>query len=332
MVAARVARLTGGAVIAVTLVALCAGPSSADAKDAIDRARDAATATSYTGTLTVRWADNRGPHSMTVDVKGAGGVVRMDGPAKLAATSSARWLFRDGNWDLMSPSGLNSVSVPAPVKYDATSTPGPVVAGRPTNLVVFSVGGQPEERWYQDAATGLLLRRELLSPSGAVVRSVGFDRIDLGTTTGVAPAPATSVDLRPETATTAKKPYVAPTALPDGYDRVAVLKRPGTLHVVYSDGLHGLSMFEQAGRLDEGSVPADGERVAIGRHDGFEYVYAGGQVVVWQADGTTYTLVGDGEPADVLAAARAVPSRKANGLFDRVRRACAKILNAVDGS
>jgi hypothetical protein len=31
----------------------------------------------------------------------------------------------------------------------------------------------------------------------------------------------------------------------------------------------------------------------------------------------------------VLAAARAVPSTKANGVFDRLRRACAKVMAAL---
>src|SRR5262249_10599143 len=159
-----------------------------------------------------------------------------DGPAKLAATSSARWLFRDGNWDLMSPAGLGSVTVPAPVKYQATTSPGPTIAGRATDMVLLSGGGQVEERGDEDGPTGLPRRPGRFARSGVVVRSVGFDRIDMGKTTGP-PPPANSVDLRPEVATTAHKPYLAPGSLPGGYERVAVLKRPGTLHVVYSDGL-----------------------------------------------------------------------------------------------
>ena len=111
-----------------------------------------------------------------------------------------------------------------------------------------------------------------------------------------------------------------------------MFRRSGTLHVVYSDGLHGLSMFEQEGRLGRHSVPAGGQPVSIGTHSGHQYVYAGGQVVLWEAGGATYTVVGDGAPEDVVGAARGVPVRSAKGVFDRLRRACVKVMQTVSGS
>src|SRR5207237_6830953 len=77
-VAVRAARVGIGAVIAAGLVALAVGPSAADAGDAIDRARRAADTTTYSGTVTVRWADSQGSHAITLDVESAGGVVRLD--------------------------------------------------------------------------------------------------------------------------------------------------------------------------------------------------------------------------------------------------------------
>src|SRR5206468_7666854 len=144
-----------------------------------------------------------------------------------------------------------------------------------------------------------------LSSAGAVVRSVVFDRITLGQAKA-ASAPQNSIDLRPQQASSAtpKKPYVSPASLPGGYQRVGVFRRSGTLHVVYSDGLHGLSMFEQEGRLGRHSMPAGGQPVSIGTHSGHQYVYAGGQVGLWAAGGATYTVVGDGAPEDLVAAAR----------------------------
>jgi hypothetical protein len=327
----RLVRAGTVAIVAAGLVAVGA-PSAADTQDAVDRARKASTGTNYTGAVTVRWADSRGPHSATMDVRSAGGVVRVDGQAKAVATPSSRWLYRDGNWDLMSPPNLGSFPVPAPVKYQATTSAGPTVAGRPTALVVLTVDGRPEERWYQDTATGLVLRREQLSARGDVVRSVGFDRITVeppGATPG--PAPEKSLDLRPQQASGAKKPYVAPASLPGGYRRVGLFNRAGALQVVYSDGLHGLSMFEQAGRLDTGSMPAGGQPVKIGSHNGYQWAYSGGQVVVWHAGGTTYTVIGDGAPEDVAGAARGVKARARTAL-DRLRQASAKVMQAVSGA
>ena len=44
------------------------------------------------------------------------------------------------------------------------------------------------------------------------------------------------------------------------------------------------------------------------------------------------TVVGDGAPEDVVAAARGIPVPSANSVLDRVRRACGKVMQAVSGT
>jgi hypothetical protein len=60
-------------------------------------------------------------------------------------------------------------------------------------------------------------------------------------------------------------------------------------------------------------------------------VYPGGQVVVWQSGGSTFTVVGDGTPADVLAAARAVPVTRMPGdsVASRIRKVFREVVRAV---
>jgi negative regulator of sigma E activity len=265
-------------------------------------------------------------------VNAGAGVVRVDGEAKMAATSSQRWAFRNGDWDLMSPAGLGQLPLPVTDKYRFVTSAGTAVAGRATELVQLRTAERVEERWYLDQETGLLLRREQLDATGTVTRSVTFDAITLtsaGATTP--PAPAASVDLRPHLATHIDAPLVAPGALASGYRKIGMFRREKALQVVYSDGVHGLSLFEQPGRLDRSSVPSGGRPVAVGPAGGFHWVYPGGQVVVWEARGSTFTAVGDGSPEDVLAASRSIPSAPRRSLLARLRRACSQVVNAVSG-
>jgi hypothetical protein len=322
--------VAGALIAAVTAGVVVGGasPSLADGASTIEKARQAGENTDYTGQVTVKWDDQLGGvHTTTLHVEGGAGVVRVDGQAQTAATSSERWLFRDGGWDLMSPARLATVDVPAAAKYRFVQRPGVRVADRPTDLVVLWSNGRLAERFYQDAATGLVLRRDLFDAAGDIVRSVAFDTVDIGGGTLAPPTPAASVDMRPRPTKTAKAPYVAPPSLDGGYARVATLRQSDALQVVYSDGVHGLSMFEQAGPLDRSSIPAGGRLVPIGQSLGVTYAYAGGQVVVWQAGGSTFTVVGDGAPDDVVVAARSVPHTRSLSVLDRVRRACRDVLN-----
>jgi hypothetical protein len=61
-----------------------------------------------------------------------------------------------------------------------------------------------------------------------------------------------------------------------------------------------------------------------------QLAWPGGQIVVWQGGAMTYTVVGDGEAEDVLAAARSVPSTRSSA-WDRVKSKCARILRGVAG-
>ena len=306
------------------------GQATGGATSPFDRARRAALTVSYTGTITVRWTDTAGAHAASMQVEAGAGVVKVDGQAKMAATASQRWAFRHGDWDLMSPAGLGQLAVPATGKYAYTSTPGPIVAGRPTDLAVLTVGRRVDERWYLDDETGLLLRREQVDGHGAGVRSVGFDALTVRPPQAL-PTPVASVDLRPRLAGHLQAPLVAPSGLAGDYRKVGMYRRAGVLQVVYSDGVHGLSVFEQPGRLDRSSMPPGGRAVAVGPGGGVQWVYAGGQVVVWQAAGSTVTVVGDGAPDEVLAASRSVPSGRSGSVVARLRRACSQVVDAVSG-
>src|SRR5206468_2079044 len=59
--------------------------------------------------------------------------------------------------------------------------------------------------------------------------------------------------------------YGVPATLPGGYSRVATYRQRDVVHLVYSDGLNGLSVFAELGHLSRGSLPSEGTPVQVGR-------------------------------------------------------------------
>ena len=84
---------------------------------------------------------------------------------------------------------------------------------------------------------------------------------------------------------------------------------PGThnqvLHLTYSDGLSLLSLFVQAGHLDD-AVARSGSTTSMGGYDvQTATAPAGGQQVFWSAQGWVFTVVSaepDGAVATMVAA------------------------------
>jgi hypothetical protein len=115
------------------------------------------------------------------------------------------------------------------------------------------------------------------------------------------------------------------------YVRVAAEVRGHVLHVLYSDGLHALSVFAQVGRLTEGARPDGGERVAVGDRRASAYAWPGGDVLMWDGGGLVYTAVSDAPAGDVRAAAATLPGARSLPGAERVRRACRKVVEALLG-
>jgi hypothetical protein len=126
-------------------------------------------------------------------------------------------------------------------------------------------------------------------------------------------------------------PFRAPAWLDGEYRRVGAFVRGHVVHVLYSDGLHALSLFAQAGRLKSGDLPKGGERVRIGRGGAVRWSWPGGDVVTWEAGGLVYTAVGDAPLEDVALAAASMPSARRLPLADRLRRTCRGVIEALTG-
>jgi hypothetical protein len=328
-----VAGVAAVSVIATMAVGLAAvAPAAAD--DPMQQAGRAAQQVAFSGRVRVEWVDANGSQATEMNVSSAQGEVEIDGPSILVATAHQRYTVGLNGWSLLAP-GDPAVLGPVPPisrKYVVVQQPGPSLLGRPTDEVDLVGGGAIDERLYLDQATRLLLSRQQYDTQGNQIRKVSFVRLTLGRRTGL-PLPSHSVDQQ------AKKigsgwvpaPYVAPAALGEGYQRVGVLQAFGGIQVVYSDGLHGLSVFEQSGKVVPASLPANGQPVTIGARSGVGYVWPGGQVVVWRAGGSTYVVIGDAPPAELLAAIASLPAPRLPTVPQRLRRACRRLVQAVSG-
>ena len=203
-----------------------------------------------------------------------------------------------------------------------------------------------EQLWVDDAS-GLLLRRESYAGEDNLLRMVAYLKLDLDpgalarnagddrANRGQRPSQVRleqhvkMVD-EPERDLLRDSGWLLPAAMPNEYrpEGTFVVTAGDTqpLQSVYSDGLYTVSLFEQHGTLDPTTLP-DG---AVLNDDlGFPtYTWPGAvpKRVVWEADGTTWSLVGDAPP-DELAAIVAELPRPADpeGFTVRIRRGLGRL-------
>ena len=310
----------------------------------VEDAREAARRVPFTARVEVSWVDSAGVHTAEMGVRAVGGNIRIQAGAGSGVGSGTVGAgpatgLRSGSAMVLQASAVTPVAgagellVPAlERKYDVERSPGPTVAGRDTDLFVLRAGGRDRERLAIDKATGLVLRREVLGPDGRPVRIVNVLQLD----TAPVPEPADgrpSKAAAPRTVPVAGLPagYRGPDVLAGGYRRVAAYRHDRLVHLLYTDGLHGMSLFSQPGTLAAGSLPPGGEAVQVGASTGIHYTWPGGDVVTWQVGQVVHTLVGDGTSGDLLAAARSMPLPASPSLLARLRGTSRLVAELVSG-
>jgi hypothetical protein len=290
-----------------------------------DRAREAAGRVSFTGTVEIRWLDGPTEHHEQLTVQSADGSMLLRGGNQVMVSATSERLVQhpDGGWNLLWPTAVDRVDGPDPgLKYQTTEHDGPPVAGRPTTVVDVRQGPVLREQVSLDGETDLLLERRQFDPSGTTTRVVGFTSLVIDPATAP-PPPVTSDDRAPEIVAPARlaSAGMAPARLADGYARVGVYRRNGVVQVLYSDGIYDLSVFERQGALDRHELGTAGGPVAVGEAAGWRYAWPGGQVVLWQAGATVFTVVSDAPLDQVLTAARdlPVPAKAKPSVMERLR-------------
>ncbi|HEV3154637.1 MAG TPA: sigma-E factor regulatory protein RseB domain-containing protein [Candidatus Baltobacteraceae bacterium] len=210
--------------------------------------------------------------------------------------------------------------------YRATMGPDEDVAGRSalTVLLVNKYTGQTTMRISLDKQTKLVLQKERYSPSGAVAEQMRFEQISY---TKAFPAALFSVpsagyttiqgtfhglpsnDLR-AVVKTAGFEARGPQYLPDGFlpiaGDVSDIKGTRTLHLLYSDGLRSVSLFQNARGAPLDASHYTVRPAKVGPHDA-KYLEDGSMTLVaWAADGLHFELVGELSREEMLHIAASV--------------------------
>ncbi len=191
---------------------------------------------------------------------------------------------------------------------------GPVatVAGRTARTVILTnryTGGTTMRLWV-DAATGLMLQRQVFSSTGSLVVQMHFDDVrftnDIPLSTFGLPA-AYAVVAGPSHGDPSDNPSAvmahcgfaarAPRYLPEGFTPVAAdladEKGVRTLHLLYSDGIRTFSLFENARGSAVDMSGYHPEAFAAGNLRG-QYVDQGPTTLLaWSQARLHYALVGD---------------------------------------
>lgn len=197
--------------------------------------------------------------------------------------------------------------------YRAISGTDENVAGRPalSILLVNKYTGQTVMRIWLDSQTKLVLQKEQYGSNGSVIRQMRFEQIrfvkDLpdgifsvpskgfsrvqGTTTGIP-----SNDLAGAVRTAGFKAR-GPRYLPDGFTPVAAdvtdIKGIRTLHLLYSDGVRTVSLFENARGAAVDLSHYRSHPTKVSQSDA-QYVEDGPiTLLAWAAEGLHFAVVGE---------------------------------------
>jgi sigma-E factor negative regulatory protein RseB len=262
-----------------------------------------------------------------VAVHCAGGVLRFGD--EVIGAGSRRMVHGTDGWLSLWGHEVATLGPSPTAKYSLAVAPGPDVAGRPTDVVTVEVLGsdRPRERIYVDRESGLLLRRELLDAGGVPYRSVAFTAISSGpgdvATAAPASAPHVSRSHEPAPTRHLDAPYKLKSRIGAGYRLLGAYKANGVVQQFFSDGLHGLSVFEQEGHLRRAETTlagrsGSGREVEIAGHTMHAYSASVGEAAVWESDGMVYTAVTDAPWADLVGAVRDLPHADPPGRLRRL--------------
>jgi hypothetical protein len=342
----RAARVRAVAVGAATALAVAVGvvPAVADeaGRDALQRAVEASRATAYEGRVVIVGFDATGaPTLAELEVAhGSDGGMQVGVAERWTIGRNAGVAFRSAT----SAGGLLALSGIEPLafsvedllgKYDVVRQGASSLATGPATVVGVRERGATtdRERLHIDDRTGLVVRRETFDGAGEPVRLVAFTALDVTDEALVPPAgmrptggrallSATGLDVLGEVG------WEVPSELGAGFRLREAYALPenegGSVHLVYSDGLYTLSVYEQHGRLDPTAVRGARPHAA-GDHHVWRWPGSEPERVVWSGAGMTFTAVSDAPLDTITTAIRALPADPPPGVLARVARGLSRL-------
>ncbi len=231
--------------------------------------------------------------------------------------------------------------------YRLSAVDGGTLLGRSVTMVQARRPGTtpadaPAARWWIDDGTGLVLRQQTYDPTGRLVLAAGFTRIRFGAEPATATAAVGATAGRPLTApvtTAAFTPSTAGRLARQGWFCHAELAglaltrlradapaEPEVVHMVYTDGLSTVSVFERRGAL---AGPPTGSQwdptLAAYRTDAML------NTATWQSGGVVFTVATDGPTAARDAVVAALPHRapSTRSTMARIRAGWGRLLTGL---
>jgi MucB/RseB N-terminal domain len=275
-----------------------AAPSSDEGAQLVEQMHAAPAALRFTGVLQLTWIDRGERKDLTVDIADDRGVIEITSGDTRVFDRGTHTYFENGIGWSSAVIEDRAATPPADHRWPLAVGAGPTVAGRPTQVVEATRrDGTPAQRLFLDRDTGLLLRREVLDARGRVQRSLTFVELEIDGVAEVEPPRGVETE-KAQPLGDVPDGYEAPAA-PGGYVLVGRSRHPNGIELRYSDGLFAVSVLQQRGDLDWDALPDRGVSTEVAGNRARRYSEAGADVVVWEHDGTVYTLASDA-PSDVV--------------------------------
>ncbi len=196
--------------------------------------------------------------------------------------------------------------------YRPVKEPDEIVAGRPVDVIrlVNRYSGVTTLRIWIDEKTSLMLRRDVYASNGSVVLQMHFDKVRFtnaiprsafalphGYTIVKGPSEEEASDNPAAVVARAGFASRAPHYLPEGF--VAVGAELGDergvriLHVLYSDGLRTVSLFENARGAAVNTTGYHAVKLSVGGREMDAVDEGATTMLAWSDDRLHYALVGD---------------------------------------
>jgi hypothetical protein len=194
--------------------------------------------------------------------------------------------------------------------------------------------GAQRESLFVDEGSNLIVRRETHGVDGELRRVIAFTDLELEPADVTRPDSddfeveeqvlglADVEDLR-------ERGFLVPDQLPAGYVRVGGNEVEAasvpTLHLIYTDGLYALSVYQQRGRLAASAV--DGAARLTTDDGGHVWRWPGSEPrrVVWTGDRLTFTVISDAPTDELLTVASGLPTEASLSILDRLGRGISRV-------
>jgi anti-sigma factor RsiW len=309
-----------------------------DAQAIMQRAADAAHSVSYSGRQSFFAYWNGGAIAAEVAVDTRAG----QGSQVLVKSQTGQQVFTGFTAAIISSRVVDDELLKLLERnYRLSGTRGASVAGRSATVVTATHDRDDSvaARWWIDDSTGIVLWQETYDSNGSINLSFGFTSLAVSRGDSILEhlppklaVPRTNISLTLSSAALLNAsgwPCIRQLA---GLSLVQIRsdqpRNPQAVHLVYSDGLSTVSVFEQRGRLN--AVPAGSQwDPALEAH-----VRRGASdVATWQSGEMVFTVVTDGSAGLLAEAVGSLPHDRAamQTTLDRITAGWARILADVKG-